>query len=398
MNYESTIDSSESLDGDDARKRRRWLIIAAVALAIIVGALAISYFFSAGDETAKTSETAKAGGDAENQAQSLTVVVPGSDTVKRIINASGSLAARREIMVGVVGEGGRVTAVYADAGDWVKKGQTLVAIDRSVQNQQAESLRAQIGVARADLRLAENELSRALKLVDRGFISKADVDRKTATRDAAHARLHVAQAQFNQAKASNARLTVVAPVGGYVLERNVEQGQTATAGGGPIFRIAKGGEIELQAQLGEGDLAAIPQGTPASVTPVDAERSFQGQVWQISPTINPQTRQGVARIALPFDRALKPGGFASVTFEAGAVTAPILPESAIQTDKAGKSFVFIVDKDNKAKRRNVKLGKTTAKGIPVFDGLGGTERVVLYAGAFLSEGEVVNPKPLKSEK
>ena len=103
----------------------------------------------------------------------------------RSINATGTLAARREIPVGVVGEGGAVSRVFVDAGDWVKQGQVLVSVDRSVQVQQAAALEAQIGVARADAQLAQNELDRALQLVERGFISKADVDRKTATRDSA---------------------------------------------------------------------------------------------------------------------------------------------------------------------------------------------------------------------
>jgi len=393
MNYEATISSSDlQSEAELSQRRRNRLLIAAVVIAIIAAAAAISYYFASLDGAAD------AGDDAQKQAQTLTVVAPGSDTVARIITASGSLAARQEVPVGIVGEGGRVTAVYSDAGDWVKKGQTLIAIDRSVQVQQAQSLQAQIGVAQADLRLAQNELSRALKLVDRGFISKADVDRRTASRDSAHARLHVARAQYRQAQASNARLTVLAPVSGYVLERAVEPGQTASAAGGPLFRIAKGGEIELQAQLSENDLAVVTQGTAAVVTPVGSERSFDGRVWKIAPTINAQTRQGIARITLPFDKALKPGGFASVEIKAGAITAPVLPESAIQTDKAGQSFVFIIGSDNKAKRRDVTLGTVTASGVPVIDGISGNERVVLYAGGFLNEGETVNPKLKKSSQ
>ena len=64
-------------------------------------------------------------------------------------------------------------------------------IDRAAQ---AAALEAQIGVTRADLQLAQNELDRAMQLVARGFISKADVDRKTATRDATRARVNVANA------------------------------------------------------------------------------------------------------------------------------------------------------------------------------------------------------------
>jgi HlyD family secretion protein len=152
--------------------------------------------------------------------------------------------------------------------------------------------------------------------------------------------------------------------------------------------------MELQAQLGEADLATISEGVSATVTPVGDSRQFNGQIWQVSPVIDPQTRQGIARIALPFDRALRPGGFASVEIKAGAVTAPILPESAVQNDRDG-SFVYIVGKNNKVERRVVKVGSVTANGLTIAEGLDGTERVVLFAGGFLNPGETVNPKNQK---
>src|SRR3546814_6148132 len=94
--------------------------------------------------------------------------------------------------VGVVGEGGRVVSVSVEQGQWVRAGQVLASIDRSVQSQQARAQAAQVEVARADAQLAQSNLDRALQLVERGFISKADVDRLTATRDAARARVEVA--------------------------------------------------------------------------------------------------------------------------------------------------------------------------------------------------------------
>jgi RND family efflux transporter MFP subunit len=391
MNYETTM--SATLNGEimqDSRDRnQRRIRIAAIIVAILIIAGAAYYFFGSGS-------TAPADADKAGQAQTVTVVVPGRDSVVRAINATGSLAARRETPVGIEGEGGRVLMVYVDAGDWVNQGDILVRVDRSVQAQQAAALEAQIGVARADLQLAQSELDRAAQLVDRGFISKADVDRKTATRDAARARVNVANAQLAETRARNARLDVRAPVSGYVLERNVETGQTVSAGSGILFRIAKDGQLELQAKLSEGDLAQIAVGIPASVTPVGVDRVFEGNIWQISPMIDAQSRQGMARIALPFDTALRPGGFASVEIKSGAMTAPVLPESAVQTGRNG-SFVYIVGKNNKVQQRPVKIGPVTANGLIIEEGLDGSERVVLYAGGFLNPDETINPKLLKKQ-
>jgi RND family efflux transporter MFP subunit len=393
MNYETTMSGAlnDEMQDDNADRNRRRIIIAAVITAILIVAGGAYYFFGKSNDPVASAEAEKAA-----QAQTVSVVVPGRDTVARTINATGTLAARREIPVGVVGEGGRVLQVYADAGDWVTQGDILVSVDRSVQAQQAAALEAQIGVTRADLQLAQNELDRAMQLVARGFISKADVDRKTATRDATRARVNVANAQLAETRARNARLDIRAPVSGYVLERNVETGQTVSAGSGILFRIAKDGQLELQTKLSEDDLAQVDVGIPATVTPVGTDRVFSGNIWQISPMIDAQSRQGMARVALPFDKALRPGGFASVEIKSGAMTAPVLPESAVQTGPNG-SFVYVVGKDNKVKQRPVKVGPVTANGLIIEEGLDGTERVVLYAGGFLNPDETINPKLLKKQ-
>ena len=391
MNYETTMSGTmDSVALDETRSPNRRRVVIALVVAAILIAAGTAYYFMGGSNDAALA----AGEDKAAQAQTVTVIAPGRETVVRAVNATGTLAARREIPVGVVGEGGAVTRVFVDAGDWVKQGQVLISVDRSVQVQQAAALEAQIGVARADLQLAQNELQRALQLVERGFISKADVDRKTATRDAARARVNVANAQLGETRARNARLDIRAPVSGYVLERTVETGQTVSAGSGVLFRLAQDGQMELRAALSEDDLALVSEGVPATVTPVGTDRQFRGTIWQISPVISETSRQGIARVSLPFDRALRPGGFASVEIKAGAMTAPVLPESAVQTSREG-AFVYIIGEGNKVKRRAVRVGSTTANGLTISDGLDGTERVVLYAGGFLNPDEVVKPKLLK---
>jgi RND family efflux transporter MFP subunit len=281
-----------------------------------------------------------------------------------------------------------------DAGDWVQQGQVLAVIDRSVQVQQAEAQAAQIEVARADANIAQANLDRALQLVERGFVSKADVDRLTATRDSAVARVKVAEAQLRELRARNDRLNILAPATGYVLQRNVEPGQTVGPGTGALFTIASGGEIEMLAQLSEDQLSGLSVGTVATVIPTGSEREFSGQVWQLAPVIDQATRQGTARIALPFDRALRPGGFATARINSGSFTATVLPESAVLADDEG-SFVYVVSEDNKAERRAVKTGAVTKEGLAITEGLTGTEQVVLRAGGFLNPGETINPQPQK---
>ncbi len=391
MNYETTVEAdqgevfADDFAGDLAAqgsKRKRNIVLALLGLIVVAG---IAFFLLGQGEVAPV-----AAGDRQEQAPVISVIAPGRTTVEGQITATGTLAARRALPVGVAGEGGRVISVPVDAGQWVSAGQVLVVIDRSVQNQQAASAGAQVQVSQADARLAQANLDRALKLVDRGFISTADVDRLTATRDAAVARVKVAQAQAGELRARNARLNVVAPASGLVLERNVEPGQVVSAGSPALFTIAKGGEMEMLAKVGEAELARIGVGITAQVSPVGSDNSYTGQIWQLSPTIDPQNRQGTARIALPYAEGLRPGGFANATIRSGTMVAPVLPESAVLSDDEG-SFVYIVGQDNKVERREVQTGSVTGNGVIITKGLTGSERVVLRAGGFLNPGETVKP-------
>ena len=334
---------------------------------------------------------APAAGDATAQAPAITVIVPGRTTIEGTISATGVLAARHDMPVGSVGDGGEVRQVLVNAGQWVRAGQLLAIVDRSVQSQQLANSQANIGVAQADARLAQANLDRALKLVDRGFISMADIDRLTATRDAANARVKVAAAQRNEMGAKVRRLDIMAPAAGLVLERNVEPGQVVGPSSATLFRIAEHGDMEMKAKLSESDLAQLTVGHAATVTPVGTSKAFAGQIWQLSPVIDPQTRQGMARIALAYAPEIRPGGFAEARILSQRVVAPLLPESALLADARG-NYVYVIGKGNRAERRAVTIGTLGDSGVAIAQGLSGAERVVLRAGAFLSEGETVNPR------
>ena len=166
------------------------------------------------------------------------------------------------------------------------------------------------------------------------------------------------------------------------------------AGSGVLFRMAKGGEMEMQAQVAEGDLATLRAGNSAVITPIGTDARIAGRVWQVSPVVDPQTRQGIARIAIPYDQAIRPGGFASATITSGSGSAPLLPESAVQSDPKG-SFVYIVNGKNQVERRNVTVGQVSDDGVAITDGITGAEKIVTSAGAFLTPGQKVKPEMAK---
>ena len=329
-----------------------------------------------------------------NSAPEVTVVVPGTSSIAEAVNAPGSIAARRDASVGVQGEGGRVERVLVEPGQRVAAGQVLAVIDSRVQAQEIAQLEAGVRRAEADARLAEANLQRAQGLVDKGFISRADIDQRMATRDSAIAAVGVARAQLTAARERAARLDVRAPAAGLVLARNVESGQVVGPGSGALFRIAEGGVLEMRAQVAEQDMNRLKVGMPAEVTPVGSTTSYKGRVWLLDPVIDPATRQGIARVQLDYAPGLRVGAFARTTIAAGTAARPLLPQSAVLADGEG-NYVFVLGKDNRVERRSVTVGMVSDAGVGISRGLTGQEKVVASAGAFLKPGDKIKPVPGK---
>lgn len=320
----------------------------------------------------------------------VSVMVPGQVEVAERIRVTGTIAPRRELPVGVVGEGGAIVAIRAEAGQYVRAGQVLAEIDSGVQRAQLAQLEAAVAQAEADVRLAQSELDRALKLVERGFVSQADIDRRTASRDAARARAEVARAQVREMRERLARLVIRAPEAGLVLDRMVEPGQVVSPASGALFRIAAGGQMELRAEVAEQDMPALAVGEPVLVTPAGSAQSVTGTVWLVEPLIDPQRRLGTARIALPSDPSIRAGGFAVAEIETRRALRPVLPQSAVLADQSG-SYVYVVDADDRVVRRDVRIARISEAGVAIAEGLSGTEKVVVSAGAFIRPGEKVTP-------
>jgi RND family efflux transporter MFP subunit len=375
-------DAAEAVAEADARQRgrRRTQLIVLASIAAVAAFVAFLVW--------RTNQPKPAAPPAGPPA--VSVMVPGTSMVADSVTAIGTISARRDMPVGVAGEGGMISAIRVEAGQYVGRGQVLAEVDSAVQRAQLQQLQAGVVQAEADARLAQSELDRAQALVSRGFISKADIDRRTATRDSARARVAVARAQVREMEERIARLAIRAPEAGLVLQRMVEPGQIVSPGSGALYRIAAGGQMELRAQVAEQDMPQLRVGQVATVVPVGSADRYAGSVWLLEPVIDPQTRLGVARIALPASPDIRAGGFANVSIEGIRAQRPVVPQSAIQSDATGSS-VLIVMADGTVQKRQVKVGTISAAGVAVTEGLSGTEKVVVSAGAFLRPGEKVKP-------
>jgi HlyD family secretion protein len=361
--------------------RGRWIAGGILLLVLALVALAISRAVS--NQNAQAAAAA-----APSTVPLVSALTPAMQAVTSTVTFTGTIHARFDMPIGAEGDGGRVTAVYVEAGDQVKRGQILAKLDDSVLRPQVNRLSATLEEARADAALADAEYARARGVEGAGAFSAEEVERRRAASVTAAARVKVAAAQLAEAQAHLNRTYIRAPTDGTVLTRQAEVGQTATPGGEALFRLASNGEVEMRGQVAEQDLAGLTVGQPATVRLTGITDAFQGKVRLLGAVIDPQTRLGDIRIALQPAPALRPGAFARGEVTVGNAQRPVLPQTAVLSDAKG-TFVYIVNSQNKVERRPVKAAGTIAAGIVISEGLKGNERVIATAGGFLREGEQV---------
>jgi RND family efflux transporter MFP subunit len=322
----------------------------------------------------------------------VSVMSPGVTAVTSNVNFTGAISARYDMPIGIDGDAGRIVAIYVEAGDHVRKGQILARLDDSILIPQVNRLAAALEQARAQAALSAAEYRRAQAVAPAGALSAEDVEKRRATQVTDEANVKVAEAQLAEYQARLGRTKVVAPVDGTVLQRKAEVGQIASSSGDALFRIASNGEVEMRGQIAEQDLAQLKVGQPATVYITGLTRAFKGYVRLLGAVIDPNTRLGEIRIALPSDPVLRPGAFARGTVIVDKAQRPVLPQTAVLSDREG-TFVYIVDARNHVERRPVVVGGTIESGVVIASGLTGEERIVGTAGSFLRDGETVSVAP-----
>jgi RND family efflux transporter MFP subunit len=363
------------------RNPSRWVIGGIVVLLLIVAALLARYAMAP-----KAPAAAAAASDA--QLPLVSVITPRVKAVTATVSFTGSIHARYDMAIGAEGESGRITAVLVEGGDKVKAGQVLARIDQSVLAPQINRLAASLDEAKAQAALSAAEYRRALGVEASGALSAEEIARRAAAAVTDEARVKVAAAQLAEVQARFAKTEIRAPASGLVLTRNAEVGQTASPGGEPLFRLARDGEMEMRGQIAERDMAAISVNQGAKIYLTGIAQPFEGKVRLLGAVIDPLTRLGDIRVSLPASPAIRSGAFARGEVIVGNSERPVVPQTAVLSDAEG-TYVLIVNGENKAERRAVRVANTVPEGLVIAEGLTGNERVVSTAGAFLRAGEKV---------
>lgn len=397
--------------------KRNWLL-AGVAF---VGAAALA-FVATGANPVRLAESVKAFGS-EAKVDTKEVVPPTVSVVKAEVGdftetvlATGSLVPRLEILVAPEIEGFRVLELTADEGDRVKQGDVLAtlaqeSLDAQLAQNEAQLARTSAAIAQArslisqaDARLEEAKAAfeRAKPLKQSGHISESVFDQREAAARMAEALLvsardglRVAEAEKAAVEAQRRELTwkrgrteVRAPASGIVSRRNARVGAVAAAVGDPMFRIIADGEIELDAEVPEADLARISEGQRARVT-VSGSIEATGKVRLVSPEVDRATRLGRVRIFLGANPALHVGAFGRGIIKTAQARGLAVPLSSVMYGPSGPYVLTVVE--DVVARRPVRLGLTSEGRVEVREGIPAGALVVAKAGTFLREGDRVRP-------
>lgn len=142
----------------------------------------------------------------------------------------------------------RIVAVKAQVGDRVRRGQTLFRLDCGSYELAAARLKSTLQAAEARRRLAKNQLSRNLTLVNQNFISRAALNQHQTDFEASTAELMALNAELAAVRRDIAHCTVVAPFDGVVRERAGQLGEFVTVGQ-PLLNLVDAEHVEVSARL-----------------------------------------------------------------------------------------------------------------------------------------------------
>lgn len=347
----------------------------------------------------------------------ITVSQVVEQTVRDRILVSGLVGPVERVQVAPLIEGQPILTLDADIGDMVTAGQVLATLSSTTleleKSQNAASLasaRATIAQAEAQMLEAQSAATEAVRVNERtaalraqGTASQAAADTATANAISATARVTVAaqsleaaraQLAFVQAQLANVELNltrtqVVAPVGGEIVERNATMGSVATAAGLPMFVIIKDNALELRGDVAESDLTRLASGQPAQLRLVGAQDALLGSVRLVEPSINTTTRLGGVRIRIDTPGTVRSGMFAEAEVIATERTGLVVPVTALGS-MDGETVVMKVT-DGVVARTVVQTGIRDGAVVEILDGLAAGDTIVTKAGAFVRDGDRINP-------
>lgn len=328
-------------------------------------------------------------------AQPLASVQPSRSTEATSITAEGVVEAVRQSTLAAQVPGA-VIELRVKPGDRVVAGQVLVRLDPRATEQATRASEAQVEVARTARDIASRELNRQRALFQKGFISQAALDQAESAFRSAEAQWAASRAQATASGAQSDFHVIRAPYEGIVADVPIVQGDMALPGR-PLLTVYDPRVMRVTATLSQSIaaplLAKLPEASQARID-IAGQPRRPAKKLSIIPAADPATHTVQLRLDLAennSDASLVPGVFARVTIAVprtaetatsarSADTALSVPATAVLR-RAEMLAVYVIDKDNRPKLRQVRIGRTFDGKVEVLSGLDANERVAVDAQA-----------------
>lgn len=364
-------------------------------------------------------ETAVPAAEPQAVLPAITVSPAAERAMRDRVIATGLVGPVESVNVAPLIEGQPIESLLAEVGDTVQAGQVLARLSTSTLTLQQSQFEASVAGAKATIAQGEASLveakstadeaqrvaDRTKKLQANGTASQAQADNADAAAVSARARVMVATQALEAAKAQLAlaeaqlanirlqleRTEVKAPVAGEVVARNALVGGIASASGQPMFVIIRDGALELQADVAERDILKLKPGQAATMAGVGADTGLTGTVRLVEPAIDAATRLGRARISIDQTDAVRSGMFLDADVLVAERQAVAVPVTAVGSAPEGGATVMKVSAEGLVSRVAVTTGIRDGGYVEIVSGLQPGDMVVTKAGAFVRDGDRVNP-------
>lgn len=291
-------------------------------------------------------------------------------------------------------------------GQNVKAGDILYQIEKVQYQAQLDQALANLAAAKAQELNAQLTYARSQDLVKTQAVSQATLDANRANLDIAHAAVLQNQAALTQAKENLGYTDIIAPIAGRIGRTAYTQGNLVGPSSNALATIVSQDPMYVLFQVSVRQLEELRearrredggQGKIAITVRMSSGKEYPHPgVWNYTdPQVDQQTDTVTMRASLPNpDRQLIDGEFVSVEIrERHEQPRLVVPQAAIQVDQAG-SYVMVVDKDNKAQQRRIKLGAQQDADIVVESGLTEGENVIVDGLVKVRPGLTVNATPV----
>ena len=286
---------------------------------------------------------------------------------------------------------GKIVRRAVEPGQRVQAGQLLAQLDARDYQLAAEAARAQVASATTQRDLAAADLKRFQSLRDQGFISGAEMERRSAQLKAAQATLDQARAQQSSQGNQAAYTQLLADAGGVVTGVDAEVGQVVAAGT-PVVRLAQDGPRDVVFAVPEDRVAAVRVGQPVTVRAWASDGQWHGSVREVAAAADPVTRTYAVKVALAGEAPPLGATVTVVPQQSGAQGAAVikLPTSALRREGAGTAVWVFDEASSSVRSQPVQVAGADGNEAVIAAGLTPGMRVVASGVHVLAPGQKVS--------